>query len=70
MKVVERPQHMWMRVALALWSSNLPKAFETYDMLSQKFLTHATPTLFNAGTPRPLLYLMLALPDPNYLVVI
>ena len=54
MNVVERPQHMWMRVALALWGheSTLTKAFETYDMLSQKFLTHATPTLFNAGTPR------------------
>jgi ribonucleoside-diphosphate reductase alpha subunit len=54
MKVVERPQHMWMRVALALWAHEptLEKAFETYDLLSQKFLTHATPTLFNAGTPR------------------
>ena len=54
MKVVERPQHMWMRVALALWShkETLSQAFETYDLLSQKFLTHATPTLFNAGTPR------------------
>ena len=51
--VMERPQHMWMRVALALWSNDLAKAFETYDLLSQKFLTHATPTLFNAGTPRP-----------------
>ena len=55
MRVVERPQHMWMRVALCLWGheSTLDKAFETYDLLSQKFLTHATPTLFNAGTPRP-----------------
>jgi len=52
MTVVERPQHMWMRVALALWSDNLPRVFETYDMLSQKYFTHATPTLFNAGTPR------------------
>jgi ribonucleotide reductase alpha subunit len=52
-RIVERPQHMWMRVALALWSNDLEKAFETYDLLSQKFLTHATPTLFNAGTPRP-----------------
>jgi len=52
MRVVERPQHMWMRVSLALWGNNLEKAFETYDLLSQKFLTHATPTLFNAGTPR------------------
>jgi ribonucleoside-diphosphate reductase alpha chain len=55
MRVVERPQHMWMRVALCLWGheSSLDKAFETYDLLSHKFLTHATPTLFNAGTPRP-----------------
>jgi ribonucleoside-diphosphate reductase alpha chain len=54
MEVVERPQHMWMRVAVALWldSGSLPRIFETYDLLSQKFLTHATPTLFNAGTPR------------------
>ena len=50
--VIERPQHMWMRVALALWGTNLDRAFETYDLLSQKVLTHATPTLFNAGTPR------------------
>ena len=51
-KILERPQHMWMRVALALWPTDLERAFETYDLLSQKFLTHATPTLFNAGTPR------------------
>ena len=51
MVIQERPQHMWMRVALALWSQDLPRAFETYDLLSQKFMTHATPTLFNAGTP-------------------
>lgn len=53
MRVLERPQHMWMRVAIGLWGSDLPRAFETYDLLSKKFLTHATPTLFNAGTPRP-----------------
>lgn len=53
MRVVERPQHLWMRVALALWGTvNLDRAFETYDMLSTKQFTHATPTLFNAGTPR------------------
>lgn len=51
-KILERPQHMWMRVSLALWSNNIEKAFETYDMMSQKYFTHATPTLFNAGTPR------------------
>ena len=54
MRVIERPQHMWMRIALALWGEEetLERAFETYDLLSQKYFTHATPTLFNAGTPR------------------
>jgi ribonucleoside-diphosphate reductase alpha subunit len=54
-KVIERPQHMWMRVAVGIWhkTGNLEQIFETYDLLSQKFMTHATPTLFNAGTPRP-----------------
>jgi ribonucleoside-diphosphate reductase alpha chain len=59
-RVVERPQHMWMRVALGLWTNgkdtsaaDLSQAFETYDLMSQKIYTHATPTLFNAGTPRP-----------------
>jgi ribonucleoside-diphosphate reductase alpha chain len=55
MKVQERPQHLWMRVALSLWANGvggLARAFETYDLLSTKQLTHATPTLFNAGTPR------------------
>ena len=51
--VLERPQHMWMRVSLALWgSTDLKRAFETYDLMSTKKFTHATPTLFNAGTPR------------------
>jgi ribonucleoside-diphosphate reductase alpha chain len=51
--VVERPQHLWMRVALGLWPNDLNRAFETYDLLSMKYYTHATPTLFNAGTKRP-----------------
>ena len=51
--IVERPQHMWMRVSLGLWSGNLDRAFETYDMMSQKYFTHATPTLFNCGTQKP-----------------
>lgn len=50
--VTERPQHLWMRVALAIWPHDLQKAFETYDLLSTKKFTHATPTLFSAGTPR------------------
>ena len=52
-KIVERPQHMWMRVAIGIHGSNLVKVQETYDLMSQKYFTHATPTLFNAGTPRP-----------------
>jgi ribonucleoside-diphosphate reductase alpha subunit len=51
--VVERPQHMWMRVALSIHKDDIEAALETYDMMSQKYFTHATPTLFNAGTPRP-----------------
>ena len=56
--IIERPQHMWMRVAVGIHGDlNNPKALElikeTYDLMSQKYFTHATPTLFNAGTPRP-----------------
>ena len=51
--IVERPQHMWMRVALGIHGDDLDSAKETYDLMSQKYFTHATPTLFNAGTPRP-----------------
>ena len=52
-KTLERPQHLIMRVSLALWGSvDIGRAFETYDLLSQKFFIHATPTNFNAGTPR------------------
>jgi len=50
--VRERPQHLWMRVALCLWANDLPRAFETYELISKKKFTHATPTLFSAGTPR------------------
>lgn len=48
----ERPQHLWLRVAVALWPTDLDKIRETYDMMSLKKFIHATPTLFNAGTPR------------------
>ena len=51
--IVERPQHMWMRVALGIHGQDFKDALQTYDMMSKKFFTHATPTLFNAGTPRP-----------------
>lgn len=52
-KIIERPQHMWMRVALGIHGNDLETAFETYDLMSKKYFTHATPTLFNSGTPRP-----------------
>lgn len=51
--VRERPQHLWMRVALALWPQDFVKARATYESLSTRKFTHATPTLFSAGTPRP-----------------
>jgi ribonucleotide reductase alpha subunit len=50
---VERPQHMWLRVSLGIHGENIDAARETYEAMSQKYFTHATPTLFNAGTPRP-----------------
>jgi ribonucleoside-diphosphate reductase alpha chain len=52
-ETVERPQHMWLRVAIGIHGDNLEKVKETYDCMSQKYFTHATPTLFNAGTPHP-----------------
>ena len=51
--IIERPQDMWMRVSIGIHGSNLEKVFETYNLMSQLYFTHATPTLFNAGTPRP-----------------
>ena len=51
--IVERPQHMWMRVALGIHGTDYQAAQMTYNLMSQKYFTHATPTLFNAGTPRP-----------------
>src|SRR6187455_1513748 len=52
-KVVERPQHLLMRVAVGIHGDHIPAAIETYTLLSEKWFTHATPTLFNAGTPKP-----------------
>lgn len=52
-KIVERPQHMLMRVAVGIHGENMEKVVETYNLLSEKWFTHATPTLFNAGTPKP-----------------
>jgi ribonucleoside-diphosphate reductase alpha chain len=52
-KIVERPQHMLMRVSVGIHLGDLESVIETYDLMSKKFFTHATPTLFNAGTPKP-----------------
>jgi ribonucleoside-diphosphate reductase subunit M1 len=52
-KVAERPQHMIMRVAVGIHGENIERAIETYNYMSQKYFTHASPTLFNAGTPNP-----------------
>ena len=49
-RIVERPQYMWMRVALGIHDDDFKDALQTYDLMSKKFFTHATPTLFNAGT--------------------
>ena len=51
--VAERPQHMLMRVSIGIHHDDLDSAIETYDLMSKKFFTHATPTLFNSGTPKP-----------------
>ena len=52
-KILERIGHMFLRVALGIHGNDIRSALETYDYMSQKYLIHATPTLFNAGTPRP-----------------
>lgn len=52
-QVTERPQHMLMRVSVGIHGDDLESAIETYNMMSQGWFTHATPTLFNAGTPKP-----------------
>lgn len=51
--IAERPQHMIMRVAVGIHMDDIPRVLETYSLLSQRYFTHATPTLFNAGTPNP-----------------
>ena len=52
-KIIERPQHMWMRVAIGIHGNDIKEVLQTYELLSKKYFTHATPTLFNAGTNRP-----------------
>jgi ribonucleoside-diphosphate reductase alpha chain len=49
----ETPQHMYMRVAVGIWGTDIPNVIKTYDMLTRRKMTHATPTLFNSGTKRP-----------------
>ena len=52
-EIVERPQHMLMRVSVGIHLDDLDAAIETYHLMSKKYFTHATPTLFNSGTPKP-----------------
>lgn len=52
-KVVERPQHMLMRTAIGIHGEDIDSAIETYNLMSERWFIHATPTLFNAGTPKP-----------------
>lgn len=52
-KIAERPQHMLMRVSVGIHKEDIDSVIETYNLMSEKWFTHATPTLFNAGTPKP-----------------
>ncbi|MDF2381485.1 ribonucleoside-diphosphate reductase subunit alpha [Nostoc ellipsosporum NOK] len=52
-KIAERPQHMFMRVAIGIHKTDIESAIKTYNLMSERWFTHATPTLFNAGTPKP-----------------
>lgn len=52
-KIVERPQHMLMRVSIGIHLDDIESAIETYELMSKRYFTHATPTLFNSGTPKP-----------------
>ncbi|KIC96291.1 ribonucleoside-diphosphate reductase subunit alpha [Flavihumibacter solisilvae] len=52
-KIAERPQHLYMRVAIGIHKNDLTQAIKTYHLMSERWFTHATPTLFNAGTPKP-----------------
>lgn len=66
-EIIERPQFLWLRVAIGIHGSDITKVKTTYDLMSQKYFTHATPTLFNAGTPKPQLSscYLLALEDDS-----
>jgi ribonucleoside-diphosphate reductase alpha chain len=52
-EIVERPQHMYMRVSVGIHKEDIESAIKTYNLMSERWFTHATPTLFNAGTPKP-----------------
>lgn len=52
-RVAERPQHMIMRVAVGIHGEDIDRVMETYNLMSERYFTHASPTLFNAGTPHP-----------------
>lgn len=52
-RIAERPQHMFMRVAIGIHKTDIDSAIKTYHLMSERWFTHATPTLFNAGTPKP-----------------
>src|SRR5690606_4845080 len=52
-QIAERPQHMLMRVSIGIHLNDLDAAIETYELMSKKYFTHASPTLFNSGTPKP-----------------
>jgi ribonucleoside-diphosphate reductase alpha chain len=52
-KIVERPQHLFMRVSVGIHKEDVDSAIKTYNLMSERWFTHATPTLFNAGTPKP-----------------
>ena len=52
-RVVERPQHMIMRVAVGIHGADIDRVLETYNLMSERYFTHTSPTLFNAGTPHP-----------------
>lgn len=52
-KIAERPQHMYMRVSVGIHKGNIDEVIKTYNLMSERWFTHATPTLFNAGTPKP-----------------
>lgn len=66
-KIVERPQHMLMRVAIGIHQDDIKSSIETYNYMSEKYFTHASPTLFSAGTPKPQLSscFLLAMPEDS-----